>query len=48
MSGVKRNILADIARDGKQSEEELQEALSPEAMRAEKGTAGEDKEESGK
>lgn len=46
MSGVKRNILADIAKKGKKSEEELQEALSPESMRAEKGTCGE--EDSGK
>ena len=37
MSGVNRNILAEIMADGKSSQEEIQKALSPEAIRAEKG-----------
>jgi hypothetical protein len=37
MSGVRRNILAEIMHDGKSSKEEIMKAFSPEAQRAEKG-----------
>jgi hypothetical protein len=43
MSGVNRNIMADL-RDA-DSVEEVQAAFSPEAIRAETGTAAEDKKE---
>lgn len=42
-NGVSRNIQADIAKKGLKTEEELKAAMSPEATRAEKGTAGEEK-----
>lgn len=45
MSGVKRNILADVTRNGDTSEEGLKKAFSPEAMRAETGRADEDRAE---
>lgn len=37
MSGVKRNILAEVTRKGDTSESAVQKAFSPEAQRAEKG-----------
>lgn len=46
MSGVMRNIVADIAEKGIKGEEALKAAMSPEAMRSETGTAAEDKRES--
>lgn len=41
MSGVSRNVQADIAEKGIAGEEALKAAMSPEAMRAEKGTNNE-------
>lgn len=37
MSGIKRAILAEITADGKSSQSELAQAMSPQAMRGEKG-----------
>lgn len=37
MSGVNRNILAEVTRKGGSSAESIQKAFSPEAIRAEKG-----------
>ncbi len=45
MSGVNRNILADINDEGSVSMEEYQKAFSPEAIRSEKGTDAEAKSE---
>jgi hypothetical protein len=42
MSGVNRNISADLAKNGHHTEEELKRAFSPEAIRAERGTSNED------
>ena len=39
MSGVNRAILAEIAADGKSSEQEIKQAYSPDAIRAETGRA---------
>lgn len=39
MSGIKRNIVAEIMADGKSSMEEVKKALSPENMSAENGRA---------
>ncbi len=45
MSGVNRNVLADINDEGSVSMAEYQAAFTPEALRAEKGTDVEDKSE---
>lgn len=45
MGGAKRNIMADINDEGSVSMEEYQAAMSPEAIRAETGTASEAKSE---
>lgn len=45
--GVKANILADINDEGSVPMAEYQAAFSPEAIRAEKGTAEEMKSEQG-
>jgi len=37
MSGIKRNILAEIVADGKSTLKEVQKAFSPEKIRTEKG-----------
>ena len=37
MSGIKRQILAEILADGDSSEMEIKKMLSPKSMRAEKG-----------
>ena len=47
MSGVNRNIIADIAEKGLTGEEAMA-AMSPEAIRAEKGTNEEERKEEGK
>jgi hypothetical protein len=44
MSGVNRNVLADIAEEGLTGEAAMA-AMSPENLRAETGTAAEDKRE---
>lgn len=45
MNGVTRNVQADIAEKGVKGEEALKQAMSPEAMRSETGTAEEEKKE---
>lgn len=37
MSGIKRLILAEIMKDGKSSQAEIVKAMSPQAIREEKG-----------
>lgn len=48
MSGVMRNVLADIQAEGVKGEEALKKAMSPEEIRSETGTAAEDRREAGK
>ena len=45
MSGVSRNINADLGKKAPVSQSEYEAAFSPESIRAEKGTDAEEKSE---